>query len=347
MSRRYLFFLSQDYSFAVLRPLQEAILQRGDEVRWFLYGDEIDYTMLESDEKRLNSVDEILQYNPEAVFIPGNVAPSFIPGLKVKVFHGLPSDKQTKSGTIYHYIIRGVFDLYCTQGPDSTTMLKKLAIKHKTFHAHETGWPKLDPLFKMKQNKNREKPTIFFASTFSPKYTKARVLYPWVKKMIEKYDYRWYITLHPKMSKDVVDDYRSLESDRVKFLKPTQIYDGFIDSDLMLCDTSSIVFEYLVQLKPVITFQYNNPRSVLINVEKLEDLEDTINNTLKNNPKKPEEIKECVNQYHPYYDGKSSHRVLQIVDEMLEGKYKPQKKKPLNIIRNLKLRKELNYWKFF
>jgi CDP-glycerol glycerophosphotransferase (TagB/SpsB family) len=199
----------------------------------------------------------------------------------------------------------------------------------------------------MKQNHNRQKPTIFFASTFSPKYTKARILYPWVKKMIEKYDYRWYITLHPKMSKDVVDDYRSLESDKVKFLKPTQIYDGFVDSDLMLCDTSSIVFEYLTQLKPVVTFQYNNPRSVLINVEKLEDLEDTINKTLKNNPKKPEELMECVNQYHPYYDGKSSYRVLQIVDEMLKGKYKPKKKKPLNIIRNLKLRKELNYWKFF
>ena len=57
-------------------------------------------------------------------------------------------------------------------------------------------------------------------------------------------------------------------------------------------------------------------------------------------------IKESVSQFHPYVDGKSSARVLDAVDKMLEGENLPRKKKPLNLLRNFKLRKELGYWKF-
>ncbi len=100
--KRYLFFISQDYSFSVLRPLQQKILMRGDEVKWFLYGDEITIDYLHSDEERLLRVEDIIDFNPDAVFVPGNVVPSFIPGLKVEVFHGLPGTKIKKSGEVYH-----------------------------------------------------------------------------------------------------------------------------------------------------------------------------------------------------------------------------------------------------
>ncbi len=144
--RKYLFFINQDYCFAVLRPLQEEILKRGDEIKWFLYGDEIDYALLKSDEKRVFRVEDIITYNPNAVFVPGNVVPSFIPGLKVKVFHGLPSGKTTRKGRVYHYDIKGMFDLYCTKGAKSTQRFKELAKEYKTFDVEETGWCKLDSL---------------------------------------------------------------------------------------------------------------------------------------------------------------------------------------------------------
>jgi len=344
--KKYLFFLSQDYSFPVLRPLSDAILKRGDEVRWFMYGDEIHKEYLNDDEIQLETIQEAVDYKPDAVFVPGNVVPSFISGLKVEIFHGLPSTKAKKNGQLYHYIIRGMFDLYCTQGPSSTTKFQKLADKYEYFNVLETGWSKLDPLFDIKEKeKDTNKKSIFFASTFSPRFSKAKVLYPLILAMMKQYNFNWYITLHPKMDSSIVEMYKSINLENVKFVESTELIDAFKKSDLMLCDTSSIIYEFLTQLKPVVTFQTQKDEEHLINVEDLDKLENTLLSVLNNLDKNQKQIKENVQMFHPYIDGKSSDRVLDGVEAMLDGKNLPRKKKPFNFIRNYKLRKELNYWR--
>ena len=345
--KRYLFFISQDYSFPVLRPLHREILARGDEVKWFLYGDEISFDFLDADEERLYEIQDVVNYKPDAVFVPGNVVPSFISGLKVEVFHGLPSTKAKKNGQLYHYIIREMFDLYCTQGPSSTGKFKELAQKYGSFNVQETGWCKLDPLFPVKSTKNSsEKKSIFFASTFSPRFSKAKVLYPLIFEMMKKYDFNWYITLHPKMDSTIVEMYKSINLPNVEFIESTELIESFKKSDLMLCDTSSIIYEFLTQLKPVITFQTQKDENALINVEDIDKLEETILSVFDNLDINRENIKKSVSKFHPYTDGKSSERVLNAVEKMLNEENIPPKKKPLNIIRNFKLRKELGYWKF-
>ena len=343
--KKYLFFINQDYSFAVLRPLQDEILKRGDEVKWFLYGEEIHYKYLKKDEKRVFDVKEITDFNPDAVFVPGNVVPSFISGLKVKVFHGLPSGKRTRKGREYHYDIKGMFDFYCTKGPKSTAKFKELSKEYGSFLVQETGWCKLDPLFLGDESKSSPKQkTIFFASTFSPRFSRAKILYPLIHSMMKKYDFYWYVTLHPKMDKDVVELYKSIDLDNVKFVETTEVIDAFKDADLMVCDTSSIMYEFLTQLKPVITFQTEKDEPHLINVEDIDKLEQTILSVLESPCINRDNIENSVKQFHPYRDGKSSTRVLDSVEKMLEEGV-VLKKKPFNLVRNFKLRKELNYWK--
>ena len=46
----------------------------------------------------------------------------------------------------------------------------------------------------------------------------------------------------------------------------------------------------------------------------------------------------------PYLDGQSSARVLSAITDVLESGW--QDNKPKNWIRNFKIRKSLNYWKF-
>lgn len=345
MKRKYLFFISQDYSFPVLRPLQRAILSRGDEVKWFMYGSEINRAYLEKNELELKNIEEVVSYKPDAVFVPGNVVPSFISGLKVEVFHGLPSTKATKSGQLYHFIIRGMFDLYCTQGRSSTKPFQLLANKYGYFRVKETGWCKLDPLFPIKSKKNSQK-SIFFASTFSPRFSKAEILYPLLLEMMQKYDFHWYITLHPKMNKDIVALYKSIKLKNVTFIESIDTVKYFKEADLMVCDTSSIIYEFLTQKKPVITFQTQKDEPSLINVTQIEQLEETILKVLNDLTINTENIKTHLNEFHPYSDGESSQRVLDAVEEMLDNRYPPLKRKPFNIIRNFKLRKELGYWKF-
>lgn len=57
-------------------------------------------------------------------------------------------------------------------------------------------------------------------------------------------------------------------------------------------------------------------------------------------------ISTFIEQTHPYKDAQSSERVLNAIDEILA---KPNKlsKKPIDLIRQFKMRKKLNYWKFW
>jgi hypothetical protein len=49
---------------------------------------------------------------------------------------------------------------------------------------------------------------------------------------------------------------------------------------------------------------------------------------------------------HPYFDGKSSARVLDAVEETIQSPPLGLKAKPRNLFRKLKMRKTLGYWNF-
>src|SRR6185312_9564967 len=108
----YLLFATELYALPVLRPLGAAIRAAGGDAAWFA---------------------------------ASNWVPQFFPGAKVQVFHGFSVDKRSPERG--HFRIRGLFDLYCTQGPATTQPFEELARQHGHFAVAETGWPKLDPLF--------------------------------------------------------------------------------------------------------------------------------------------------------------------------------------------------------
>ena len=60
-----------------------------------------------------------------------------------------------------------------------------------------------------------------------------------------------------------------------------------------------------------------------------------------------DKIEKFVLEEHPYFDGESSKRVLNAVEDFIDkNELKRLKSKPLNLIRKYKMCKKLNYFKF-
>ncbi len=345
--KKYLFYISQNYSFAILRPVQEVLLARGDDVTWFLEGNKVNSEYLNEDDKRISDIDGIFEYSADVTLAPANNIPSFLPGLKVAVFHGFDAGKLDNRGNNDHFKIRGGFDLYCTQGPNTTRPFKDLQKQMGFFNVIETGWPTLDPLFNNRLNINKnDKPVILLCSTFSKRLSCAQSIFDTVKSISQSDTWQWLVQFHPKMDQTTVDMYKSIQNDNLTFVETDNIMPLLKKADVMVCDTSSVISMFLTQRKPVVTVNNISPSSYLYNITDSNQLKSGISHVLKKPHDLMSNINRFIDQTHPYTDGKSSQRVVDAIDDVLEGMHPLKRKKPLNLLRNLKFRKKLNYWRF-
>jgi hypothetical protein len=347
MSKRYLFYVSQVYSLAILRPLQEKIFERGDQAAWFFDAPKAGAALLEPFERCLHSVAEAKDYNPHAVFVPGNEVPDFFPGLKIQVFHGLANDQTGKKG---HYRIRGLFDLYCTHAPEGTRCFEELAKKHGHFRVIETGWPKTDPLFKpvtrdLRSELGITKKVIFYASTFSPSLTSAPVLVDEIARLSQDSGWHWLVTMHPKMPSEFVARYRALAGPNLTFFESNHnVIPLLRTGDVMLCDTSSIAFEFMLLDKPVVTFRTKVPGPHVLNVREKGLIESALAKALTRPADQIKAMRNFIDRIHPYRDGLSAKRVLEATEALLMTRLETMRNKPINLLRKLKIRRKLGYY---
>ncbi|MDR5590818.1 UDP-N-acetylglucosamine 2-epimerase [Christiangramia sp. SM2212] len=341
MDYRFLIYINHNYALPIGLPLQEEIKKRGYQVKWFS-GMEPPKKYFPENGELIESIEDAVAYEPHIVLTITDSVPDFISGLKVQVFHGFPANK--RKGTD-QFTIRGFFDLYCTQGPSSTIPFKERQEKFRTFEVIETGWSKVDPLFPLETTVN-EKPKILISSTFTKQYSLA--LKDEVVKEIErlsntgKYDFM--AVLHPKLRKETNDKFRSLENEHFKFYDTTDLIPLFKKADIMFSDTTSAIIEFLVQRKPVVTFRNNMPGPYLIDVQEIEDIEKSLDLALTKPDRLMKEIEEFAAYSHPYMDGKSSSRVIEACIDFLHRDKSHLRKKPLNLIRRYKIRKQLGYF---
>lgn len=340
MAKHYLFYGSERYTQAIMRPIDAAIKARGDKVAWFFNGPGAED--LQGDDLLLPSVEDVKKWNPIAVITPNNMVPHFFPGVKVQTFHGFDAGKPR------HIYIRGFFDLYCTTGPRDTEQFIALEKKLQHFHVVETGWPKLDYFFQQLPEQIppvKEPPVILYHSTFSPSWSAAETLYPEVKRLSQTGEWKWVVTLHPKMNPETRAKFKALENDNLAFSEVDNILELFGDADLMCSDTSSALSEFLLTQKPVVTFNNRRPGPQLINISRVEDFEPAIRTALSRPADLMAEIKTFGAAIHPLRDGKSAERILDAIDDFIARGGKNAKPKPLNLWRKFKLRRAMNYWK--
>lgn len=345
--RRYLFFVNQPYSYSILRPLQDEIRRRGGQAAWFVAG--CSAAPLQEDELHLKTVKEVMAFDADATFVPGDWVPYFFPGIKVEVFHGMARNKRGHSSEDEsdHYRIRGWFDLYCTHAEKDTAKFQELANSHGHFSVAHTGWPKLDPLLSqtLPGKRDREEgdlPVVFFASTFSRSVTAAPALIDTIGQLAKSGRWKFIVTLHPKMDASTVEAYRNLAGEHLRFIESdVDLLPILPQADVMLCDTSSIMFEFMFLDRPVVTFRTKMPGPYLIDVDEVERLEPALLKALEYPEKLMVATRNLCDDLHSFRDGRSSERVLDAVEEFIGGKGATLRKKPLNLLRKLKVRRRL------
>lgn len=345
---RYLIFVSKLYGYSIARPVQAAIRTRGDEVAWFIHGVSDEY--LRDDERQLKTVEEVMSYRPDAVFVASNRVPYFFPGAKVQLFHGFNAEKREEH--VGHFRIRGDFDLYCTQGPSTTARFQQLARRHGYFRAVETGWSKVDPLFQnegqpgLREQLSIDKPIVLYTSTFSQRLTAAPRLHGTIAQLAKEGHWHWLVNLHPKMAPAVVESYKALEGPNLDFIDTDDIIPLLKAADVMVSDTSSVVFEFMLLDKPVVTCRHRKPGAHLLNIRESDELKAAIETALGYPTELMAEIRKYADWLHPYRDGKSSERVLDATAAFLRNDYGKLKGKPLNFWNRFLTRKKLSYWRW-
>ncbi len=347
--RRYLFYVEQNYCYGILRPIQKVLRRRGDEVAWLPVGGEFDRTGFERGERVFGHVREAIAWQPHAVMVPGNFVPGFIPGVKVMVTHGLISEKRRKKdGVVYSFIERGLFDLYVTHGPNTTGRWREMARAAGYFEVAECGWPKLDPLFDGSILRTpSEAPVVYFASTFSPRLTAAPRLVETIRGLLDAHDWHWRIHFHPKMPAAVTDRYRQIAGDRLQVVEGHDTLQLLCDADVMLCDTSSIISEFALLQKPVVTFRNLDPKPYMIDVRDPAEVGPALERALQRPPPLMEAIARHAAETHPWNDGRSSERVVEATDRLIDSGLGHLAPKPRNRIRHLKMRRTLAYYRPF
>lgn len=340
-------YLSYQYALPICEPLEQEIRKRGYDVYWFA-DEENGKEGLASKSYRFEDIREVITYKPHFVLAATNEVPDFISGIKVQLFHGFNAEKRpNKKIGFEHFKIRGFFDLYCTQGPSTTLPFEKLSKKLGHFKVKETGWSKVDPLFP-KENTPDSPKTILIATTFTPRLS---LLYDEnlrleVQRLSAEGKYKFIMVSHPKADAQIVEKWKTIENEHFTYYHTTHLIPLFKQAHVLLADTTSVIQEFILQEKPVVTFKNLLHPDYLINITQPQQLE----TALKQAFLLPDELKQSIKQYistlHPYQDGQSSARIIDACFDFLKNDIDQLKRKPLNIIRKYKIRKKVKYFSF-
>ena len=333
-------FCKNKYAFGILEPIRRELKTLNHDFIWYV-DDKILNDFPYKSEPYCSSIKVLKNYNSDAIFVCGNAVPHYLKGVKTQVFHGFAGEKKG------HFRIRNYFDLYLTQGPYFTQTFLKKRRENKNFQVTETGWSRIDNLFirdseleskkeNLLEDYKKEK-IVLYAPTFSPKLTSAPYLKQELISIASNSKYLLIIKFHPLMNKVLKDEYKNIAkgNENIIIFNDNDITDLLKISDLLISDTSSVIYEFSLLNKPVITFNNIAKNKYWQDSKTYTGLKYLIEDNLKNG-KHSDKREELIKSYHPYNDGKSSLRMIEAVKNYILQYGVPNQRK-LSLFRKLKI----------
>ncbi len=333
---KFIFYISKKYSIPIVQPIAK-----------YLDTTEHDYAFFVSRKVEMNlpryligknvikTLRNAIDYQPQFVLVPGNFVDFRIPGIKIQIFHGLGVEKSS------HYRIRHFFDCYCTSGPLVTAKFQKLQKKHRYFKIMETGWPKVDHILNFHSARIRTmteiplgKKIILFAPTHSRRLQSATKLMKLLPLIIKRNEFLL-IKFHELMNNELIAEFKLNIQGRALCLYDYDITPYLHAADVLISDTSSVLYEFMLLDKPVITYRTKDRPDKGIDVADPNMLRDAIDWSLKNPTAHSEIRRKHLLEINPYLDGNISER---LINKLIANKSELDKvKKPLNLYRKMQI----------
>lgn len=335
---RIILFCENKYAVDILYPIyQEAMKSPENVVLWYVHSPKIPNFPLDGEVTYTHSMQEVYDFFPEVLFVPGNIVPYYLPGVKVQIFHGYAAEKKD------HWVIRRYFDTYFTQGPFFTRKFKELAARYKDFEVVETGWPKQDwikihwhDFDEERENLLKEhgkKQIVLYAPTFSPRLTSLDALKETLVHLVKTEDVIVLLKLHPLTKQEWVDEYKQLAEQEEHFIwiDDFSVTKYQLMSDVVISDTSSTVYEFLLLGRPVITYRTIAKKIYWANITDASQLVDVFRN-IHSNEEASAKMRWVVDNYDPYLDGMVARRMLDAAADYIRRNGVPKMRK-LNLWR--------------
>lgn len=340
LKMRILLFCENRYAIDILLPLyEEAIDQGTHKILWYINTRKFTDISLPESAEWSSNMQDLYDFNPEAIYVPGNIVPYYLPGVKVQVFHGYAAEKKDQ------FRIRNYFDLYMTQGPYFTSRFRQLQDKYKDFEVVETGWTKQDWIRKhlhdydsykgLLLDKYGKKKIVLYAPTFSPRLTSLEcMINPLTELLASEKDFLLILKFHPLTNETYKSLYKTWagQRDDVLYAEASENITKYqLISDVMISDTSSAVYEFTLLDRPVITIRSIAKDIFWENINDEKELVEAYRKALTDTESSQRRhwIKE---NYDPYFDGFCCKRMIEATENYI-ARYGTPLKRNLNIWR--------------
>lgn len=330
---RIVLFCENKYAVAILSPIHEYAMKTNEhEVLWYVHAPKFPHFPLKDSVAYTTSMQQVYDFAPEAIFVPGNIVPYYLPGVKVQVFHGYAGEKKG------HFIIRHYFDTYFTQGPFFTKRFMELAEQHGNFEVVETGWPKQDWIKKHMHDfdaekaallaKHKKERVVLYAPTFSPKLTSLGVIKQALVDLVHSEDIVLLMKFHPLTAPEWVSEYKELAAaeENIIWVDDFSVTKYQLMSDLMISDTSSTVYEFLLLNKPVVTINSSSKHICWVDINDPSELHSAYNKAL-NDADAISRRRWIIDNYDPHLDGKVAERMLSAVKDYIARNGVPKERR--------------------
>lgn len=189
--------------------------------------------------------------------------------VKIGMEHGAYNFKKFPQAAYYN-----LFDLYLMTSHQDVSRLKALGAKP----VKAIGYPKSDSLFnntysskqlsqlRQELKLNPSLPTVLFSSTWDGSGMSA--IHKWYNKLESlTAHYNVLVTLHPRMSNYYKDYLAKVPT--IHYIKAMDIYPYLLIADVCIGDTNSLIAEFCIVNRPIITFSIEATKRTLDDVIEL------------------------------------------------------------------------------